>query len=108
MNALLAGGFLESEINIACGQAKAAALDATTGRSGLAHVALRVAEKFDLSTDERDTKERYEQALRDGQCVIAIFAPSEERKRRSAQILEEHRGHFINYLRRFTIESIRR
>lgn len=108
VNALLAGGFLDSGISVACGQAKAAAMDAATGRTGLAHVAIRVAEKFGLSTDEMDMKERYEQALRGGQYVIAVLAPSEERKSRAAQILKDSSGRFVNYLGRFTIESLRR
>ncbi len=108
VNALLTGGFLDSEINVACGQVKADALNATTGRTGLAHVAIRVAERLGLSTDERDTKERYEEALRDNQFVVAVLAPSAERKERATRMLKDNGGRFINYMGRFTIESLRR
>jgi hypothetical protein len=108
VSALLTGGYLDYEINVACGQVKADALNATTGRTGLAHVAIRVAERLGLSTDERDTKERYEEALRDNQFVVAVLAPSAERKERATRMLKDNGGRFINYMGRFTIESLRR
>ena len=108
VNALLAGGFLDSEIEVATGQASADALDATTGRSGLAHLAIRVAEKLGLSSEEMDLKERYEEALRAGRFVVAVLAPSDARKERAVQILKDHGCGAVHFLGRFTIESLRR
>ncbi|MGH7624447.1 MAG: hypothetical protein ACREOJ_03910 [Gemmatimonadaceae bacterium] len=106
--ALLESGFLESEINIGSGQADADALDVNTGRTGLAHLAIRFAERLGLSTDEMDTKERYEQALREGHFVVAVLAPSDAHNQSAARILKDHDGRFVNFLGRFTIESLRR
>lgn len=106
--ALETGGFLASEIAVGTGQATGDALDASTGRTGLAHLAIRVAEHLGISNDEMDMKDRYEQALRDGQFVIAILAPSDARKELAAQMLRAHGAHFVNFLGRFTIESMHR
>ena len=88
--ALTGGGFLTSELGVSCGTDAADALDATTGRTG-------------IENDEMAVKERYEQALRDGHFVVAISAPTEERKALAAKILQEHGGHFVNFLGRYTM-----
>ncbi|HEX5438026.1 MAG TPA: hypothetical protein VFW98_12750 [Gemmatimonadaceae bacterium] len=106
VTALQRARFLDSEVSVFCGQAAAEALDASTGRTGLAHLAIRVAERLGLSNDEMAMKERYEQALRDGRFVVAVFAPSDERTELAAQTLRVHGGHFIHHLRRFSIERI--
>lgn len=98
--------FLDSEIDVWRGQAAADALDASTGRTGLAHLVIRVAERLGASNDEMAMKERYEQALRDGGFVVAVFAPTSERTELAAQTLREHDGHFINWMGRFTIEPL--
>jgi hypothetical protein len=101
--ALTGGGFLTSELGVSCGTAAADALDATTGRTGLAGLAIRIAEKLGIENDEMAVKERYEQALRDGRFVVAISAPTEERKALAAKILQENGGHFVNFLGRYTM-----
>jgi len=106
--ALRGAGFRDSEIDVACGPAAADELAATTGRSGLAHVAIRIAERLGVSDDEMEVKHRYEQALRDGQLVVSVVAPTAERKTLAAQILRDNGGHFVNFLGRFTIESLLR
>lgn len=57
--ALKEGGFLDSEIEVVSGQAAADALDASTGRTGLAHLAVRLAERLHVANDETAVKERY-------------------------------------------------
>lgn len=106
LEALRAGGFLESELSAVCGGAAADRLRASTGRSGFIAKLIRVAERLGVRDDEMELKDRYEQALRDGRIVVAVLALSEERKERAATILGEHGGHFINFLGRFTIEKI--
>ena len=104
----MAAGFPESEVDFACGAAAGDALDASLGRSGLAGVAVRVAEWLGISDSEMEMKDRYERALRDGRCVVAVLAPDDERKAAAARIVHEHGGQFVNYLGRLAIEVLYR
>lgn len=103
VQALTQGGFLTSELDVTCGPGAADALQATTGRTGFAGLAIRFAERLGMENDEMETKERYEQALRDGRFVVSASAPTDERKTLAAKILQEHGGHFINFLGRYTM-----
>ena len=106
VTALTSGGFLRSEIHVATGAANADALDATTGRSGLAGMLIRLAEKIGVTDEEMETKDRYERAMRDNRYVVAIAAATDERKARAAQILREHGAHTVSYFARHTIEHL--
>lgn len=106
--ALLAGGFLESEVSVVTGQEAANRLHASTGRTGLADLAIRIADRLGLADDEMAVKATYEQALRDGAFLINVAAPSDERKDRAAQILLANGGRSVKHLGRFTIEHIHR
>jgi hypothetical protein len=106
VKALTSGGFLASEINVATGPAAADHLRATTGREGLADLAIRVAEALGVRNDEMKVKARYEAALRENQFVIGVLAPTEERKRLATRMLREHGAHDVNYMSRFTIERL--
>ncbi len=107
VEALLRGGFLDSEVEVDCGgQASADRLRASTGRTGLLDAILRVTEALGVPHDETEVKHRYEQALRDGQFVVMVLALTDDRKERAGQILREHGGHFINFLGRFAREEI--
>jgi hypothetical protein len=108
IRALTGGGFLESEIRVAHGPAAAARLEASTGRTGLVDRLLRVAERIGMPNDEMAIKDRYEQALRDGQFVVLVLAPTDERKARAGEVLSSKGGHFIKYFGRLTIEPIAR
>lgn len=107
VGALVAGGFLDSEVDVGCGNAAADAMDVNTGRTGLSHLAVRIATKLGLADTEMEVKERYEQALRDGRFVIAVDAPTDARKEKATQIITAHGGHFVNFLGRFAIEWMR-
>lgn len=78
--ALTSGGFLESEIHYGTGAESADELAASTGRSGLASLLIRLAEHLGLTDEEIETKHRYEQAMRDNTYVVSVSAPTEERK----------------------------
>jgi len=108
ISALTGGGFLDSEIRVAHGPAAAARLEATTGRTGLVDRLLRFAERIGMPNDETAIKDRYEQALRDGQFVVLVRAPTEERKARAGEVLSSKGGHFVKYFGRFTIDPIAR
>jgi len=104
--ALADAGFRTSEISIASGPAAADALEASTGRTGLANLAIRIAERIGIANDEMAVKDRYEQALRDGRFVVSVLAPTDERRELAATVLHDHSGHFINHLGRRTIEVL--
>ena len=104
--ALTDRGFLDDEINVVAGQAAADALHARTGRTGLANLAIRIAERLGVTDDEMDVKAHYEQALRDGHLLILVDAPTDARKERAAEILREHRAHTVNYMGRLSWEEI--
>jgi hypothetical protein len=104
--ALADAGFRTSEISIASGPAAADALEASTGRTGLANLAIRIAERIGIANDEMAMKDRYEQALRTGGFVVSILAPTDDRKDVAAQILRGQGGHFINFLGHRTIEAM--
>jgi hypothetical protein len=106
--ALTHSGFLESEVTVSYGEAAAAAMDATTGRSGLTNLAMRIAAHFGVQDDEMAIKERYEQALRDGHFVVAVLAPTDERKELAAQVLRDNAATSVHFLGRFAIEPMRR
>ena len=107
LSALKRAGFPESEVVVGCGQDMADAVHASTGRSGLAGLAIRVAQRLGASIEETELKDRYEEALRDGRIVVSISAPDEERRERAAEILAVGGAHFINFFGRFTIEAFR-
>ena len=106
VEALTSGGFLDSEINVACGSEQADSLRDTTGRRGITNVAIRIAQKFGLADDEMEIKSQYEQAMRNGSYVVSVAAPTEERKQRASQLLRDHGAHSINFHGRFTIEGM--
>ena len=49
----------------------------------------------------------YEQALRQGQSVIAVHAPKAEARERALGILEAHNAHYINFYSTWTIEALK-
>lgn len=106
LDALVAGGFLESEIALSRGVEDADRLDATTGRRGLSDLWIRTFQRLGLENAEVEMKERYEQALRDGHTIIFVLAPTEERKSRAAEVLRNCGGHFINFFGKLAVERI--
>jgi hypothetical protein len=49
----------------------------------------------------------YEQALRQGQSVIAVHAPKAEARQRALGILEAHNAHSITFYGKWTIETLK-
>jgi hypothetical protein len=105
-DALVAGGFLESEIEILHGLEQAERLEETTGRRGFQDWWIRAFEKLRLQNAEIEVKDRYEQALRKGGTAIAVLAPTEERKDRAAELIRKCGGRFINFFGRLNIQRI--
>ena len=106
VESLTSGGFLDTEIQVACGNEMADRLKASAGRGGLTGVAIRVAQRLGLEDDEMSLKTRYEQALRDGSFVLLVAAPTADRKERAAELLRQHGAHSIHFLGRFLIEGM--
>ena len=106
MAALTGGGFLESEIQYGTGAESADELAASTGRTGLASLLIRLAEHLGLTDEEMETKDRYERAMRDDAYVLSVAAPTEERKARALELLRNVGGHSITYFGTNTIEHI--
>jgi hypothetical protein len=104
---LTAGGFLESDIGIGSGAEAADAVAGTTGRSGFQAMAIRFNEALGLQNEESEAKARYEQAMRDGRFVVAVLAPTPERKQCALEILSSHGAHDAVYFGRFTIETLK-
>jgi hypothetical protein len=61
-----------------------------------------------MQDEETETKDRYEKALRDGEYVVFVLAPTDERKELAAQLLASGGAQFVNYLGRLSIERLSR
>ena len=107
VEALTSGGFLPSEIECIHGAAASEKLRANTGRSGLAHLAMRLAESIGMPNDETAIKNQYADGLGNGQLLLAVLAPSEERRRVAVRILEKHGGTNVRFFGQYTIEHPR-
>ena len=105
-DALLGGGFLESEVDVHRGAEDADRVAAGTGRRGLQDWFIRLTGSVGLKNAETEMKERYEQALRDNRSVVAVLAPTTERRELAAGILQKCGSNFINFFGHLTVERI--
>ncbi len=105
-DSLTNGGFLESDIRVETGAERADTVDASTGRTGLAALLIRLAERIGATDEEMETKNVYEHAMRDNRFVVLIAADTPERKERATQILREHAAHSVAYFGKHSIEHI--
>ena len=106
VEALTSGGFLETEVHVNCGSEAAERLRASSGRSGLAGMAIRVAERLGLADTEMENKGQYERALQEGQFVVLVAAPTDERKDVASRILHAHGATLVRYFGRFAMEDL--
>ena len=104
--ALTGGGFLASEVHVACGSDAAETLRATTGRTGLANVAIRIAQRLGVANDEMEVKAAYEKALAEGRFVLVVDAPTDTRRELATSLLREHNAHAVAFLGRYSIEKL--
>jgi hypothetical protein len=107
VDALVHGGFLESEIELGRGTEAADRIGASTGRQGFGDWLIRLFDVVGLKNTEIETKDKYEQALRDGYTVVAVLAPTEERKELAAQLLRDCGARFINFFGSLSLERMR-
>jgi hypothetical protein len=106
VDALVRGGFFESEVELLRGNEEADRLAGGTGRRGFLDWFIRLTGSVGLKNAETEMKDRYEQALRDGNTLLAVLTPTDDRKDRAAQILKECGGRFINFFGRLNVERI--
>ena len=107
VDALTSNGFLPSEIEVIHGAAASDKLRENTGRSGIAHLAMRFAESIGIPNDETTIKNEYADGLGKGQLLVAVLASTEERRKLAGRILEEGGGSSVRFFGQYTIESIR-
>jgi hypothetical protein len=105
VDALTSGGFLASEVEVVHGTAASEKLRANTGRSGLTHLSMRFAESIGLPNDETAIKNQYADGLGRGLLLIAVLAPTEERRKAAGRILEEHGATDVRFFGPYTIEA---
>jgi hypothetical protein len=108
VEALTTGGFLPTEVAVQCGPDAAERLRSNTGRTGYAHLAMRLVESIGLPNEELQIKNQYADAIADGGFLVSVFTPSEERQQLAARLLREHGGRSVRYFGRFTIQTPRR
>jgi hypothetical protein len=107
VEALSAGGFLDSEIHVLAGEAAAEALETWSGRTGkITNLLIHAAELLGVQNDEMYLRERYGQALRDGRYVVVVAAPTDTRRELATRILGEHGGHAVTFMGQFAIEKL--
>jgi hypothetical protein len=106
VNELTASGFLESEVALTSGVERADSLHASSGRGGLIGRVLQVIDRVGAGGEELEARHEYEQALRNGGVNVLVLAPTEERKKLAARILQQHGAHFINFFGPLTIERL--
>ncbi len=106
VRSLTAGGFLESELHVAAGAAAADAMRASTGRTGLAGLATRIAARLGVENAEMEFKAHYEEAMREGRYVLVVAAPTDDRKERATALLSAAGAHAVSFHGRFTIEGL--
>ena len=101
-NALLTGGFLDSEIDIVSGAHAADRLKESTGREGWTDLAAPYAQRIGLENVEMEMKAHYEQALRDDKFLVRVATPTDERRDLAKTILAEHGASAVNYFGKYT------
>jgi hypothetical protein len=107
LNDLRSANFQDSEVHVQQGTEVADQLAASSGHSGILGAILRIADHLGIREDELEEKHRYEEALREGNAVVLVYAPEEDRKDVAGKILNARGAHFINFLGRYTSERIK-
>jgi hypothetical protein len=106
VEALTSTGFLGSEVEVLCGQPAARALRESTGRTGIADLAMRLTAAIGLPNDETALKNRYADAIHDGRFLVAVLGPTDERKALATRVLQDHGAAAIHFFNQLTIETM--
>jgi hypothetical protein len=105
LNDLRVAGFPANKIEVLSGEEGAGRIDAAgVKHGGLARV-LRSTQKM-LGDYEIEHATRHESEIRAGHLGIGVSAPRKAEREKVRQILKAHRGHFINFYGRWTMERL--
>ena len=96
-------GFARGDIRSFIGQEGIHELDFDGSAHGSTAEALRY---FQSMGPDRTYLERYEKYMRDGDCILMVYAPHEKQKLLGAGILRKHAVHRITYFGTFLIEEV--
>jgi hypothetical protein len=105
VEALMEAGVPVSDLDVACG-ARAAERMRGTGRSGWTDVSMRFTERIGLPNDEITLRNMYEDALTQGQFVVSVLAPNDERKSLAARLLAANGATLLHFLDKYSFEVL--
>ena len=93
---LASSGFAGKDVEYFCGEPGEEKYDFTGAGAGQGILA-RLLRSFRNSTYDRVILERYEAALRTGNCLVMVYIHKTEHKVTVAQILHNHNAHEVDY-----------
>jgi hypothetical protein len=96
-------GFTNDEIRSFIGEEGMRAMDFDGSSHGFAAVLLRY---FQNIGPDRTYLARYEKYMQDGDALLMVFAPEQERKQVAAGILRKHSAHRVTYFGALVIEEV--
>lgn len=99
-------GVDDHEIQLGCGPGSAAALRESVGHGKLASLSAQLAGRLGLRDDELEAKARIEQAMEDGNVVVAVYAPSDTRKEDAIRLFRRFGASMILYCGAFAVEWV--
>jgi len=98
-------GFATSDITILRGGEGVERLEPSTGGTGRWTRLLRAVQY--VTMDQMPDFPAYVAALRDGRAIVAVHAPGpHERRVEARDVLEQHRGHFMNFFGKYATEEL--
>lgn len=98
-------GFATSDITILRGGEGVERLEPSTGGTGRWTRLLRAVQY--VTMDQMPDFPAYVAALRDGRAIVAVHAPgARERRVEARDVLEQHRGHFMNFFGKYATEEL--
>lgn len=103
IESLVLAGFSSNRITVFQGERGVRQIDATGAEHGRIARLIRWRQS---TTPARWHAERYEQAVRDGHCVVAVYTSDQDSRERARQIMKQNGGHFINFYGRLVIYTL--
>jgi hypothetical protein len=103
VDALSEAGYAGEDVTVLCGPSGLERLDADGSRHGLLGRLIRLVQNYGL---EREQLRHVEEELRRGHFAVSVRVPDDASKRRAADLLAEHGGHYLHYYGRWDIEQL--
>jgi hypothetical protein len=105
-DALMAGGFDRSKVELLEGPDDASTFDASGRRRGLRGRLYRIVESS--WADQAPDFAWYEAAVREGRVVLSVRVRGQRRLRAASEIVLAHGGHFVNHFGWFETQELAR